>query len=371
MKNILSDYFPIRLLDKYLFSEFFKTFLGTLVMISGILLVSQITGNQKNFIASKEPNYHIYLFLLFKLPKIIIFAIPLSLMFSVCFVVGQFSSNKELVSSMAAGISFYRTVSPIIFFSGFMWVFMFLGNEIVVRPLNSLAAYEYSRIMSGIGTKTDMVYQLHIKGKEGFYYVYWLDAPNKTVKGGFSYIKINSENFPEYVISAQSAKYEPSNHTWNLKKIEEINFTKEMKIASHKNHDEKIYTFPEGSDYFLKPIKKAEEMNFFELNAEISIRKNKGVPTADLEVERHAIFAEPIMCLVVVLIGSLAGGLTKKSAGVASLGITIGVVLVYYVFYSTLRSIGENGAILPSISIWTTSLVFLFTSIILFKKINL
>jgi len=371
IQKIRTEFFPIRILDKYLFSEFFYTFIGTVVMLVGILIISQVMDNMKTFIASKESTLHIYLFLFYNLPKMATLVLPMALMFSVCFVVGQFSTNKELVAAMAAGVSFYRIVTPIFVFGGFMWIFMLLLSEVVVRPFNTLAAYEYSLIQKGVGTKTDLVYQLHIKGKEGFYYVYWYDAPTKSVRGGFNYIKLNQKNLAEYVISAQNAKYNETENNWKLEKIEEIYFDEKMKVQSYTRYNEKIYNFPESADYFSKPRKKVEEMNLFELSAEIEVRKNKGVPFSDLEVERHAIFAVPIMCLIVVIIGAIAGAYTTKSAGVMSLGISVGVVFLYYIMYSTGKSLGENGGIPPWVAVWSTSIFFFGVSYFLYKKFNL
>jgi lipopolysaccharide export system permease protein len=111
-------------------------------------------------------------------------------------------------------------------------------------------------------------------------------------------------------------------------------------------------------------------MNLFELSAEIEVRKNKGVPFSDLE-ERHAIFAVPIMCLIVVIIGAIAGAYTTKSAGVMSLGISVGVVFLYYIMYSTGKSLGENGGIPPWVAVWSTSIFFFGVSYFLYKKFNL
>ena len=52
-------------------------------------------------------------------------------------------------------------------------------------------------------------------------------------------------------------------------------------------------------------------------------------------MERHAIFAVPLCVLIVVIIGAIAGAYTTKSAGVMSLGISVGVVFLYYIMYST------------------------------------
>ncbi len=369
--DLKKEYLPPRLLDRYLFGEFIKTFVGTMVMLTGILIISQVMDNLKVFLASKEASYHIYLFMFYSIPKMAVAVIPPALMFSVCYIVGQFSVNKELVSMMAAGVSFYRIVSPLIFFGGISWIVVLIVSEFIVRPFNSFAQSEFSILQKGVGTKSDLVYQLHIRGKEGFYYVYWYDEPSKSVKGGFNYIKIKKDGSAEYVISAQNAKYNASEKNWKLEKVEEINFEDSMGKINISKHPEKIYSFPESADYFAKPTRKIEEMNFIHLTEEIGIRKNKGIPYFDLEVERHSIFAMPLMCLIVVLIGSIAGAFTKRSAGVASLGITIGVVLMYYIFYSTGRSLGENGGIPPSIAVWSTSIFFLGVSFLLYKKFNL
>ena len=371
LEELRSEYYPVRILDRYIFSEFLKTFLGTVIMLTGILMISLVMDNLKNFMASKEASYHIYLFIIYSIPKMTIAVVPPALMFSVCFVVGQFSVNKELVSAMAAGVSFYRFISTIIFFGIFMWLFVFITSEFVVRPFNSFAQSENSLIQKGVGTKSDLVYQLHIKGKEGFYYVYWYDEKTKTVKGGFSYIKIKGDGLAEYIVSAQTARYNEKEKNWMLEKIEEINFSDTMEIESYNRITEKKYDFPEVADYFAKPIKKIEEMNFFDISEEIRIRRGKGMSYHDLEVERHSIFAMPLMCVIVVLIGAIAGAFTKRSAGVASLGITIGVVLIYYIMYSTGRSLGENGGVPPAAAVWSTSVFFLGISFWLYKKFNL
>jgi lipopolysaccharide export system permease protein len=361
----------VRLLDRYTFKEFITVFLGTVFMLTMLLMVSVVMDNIKDFIASKESSDHIVLFLLYNIPKMVITIIPPALMFSVCFVVGQLNANKELVSMMAAGISFYRAVAPLFIFGIFIWLFVLFANEIIVRKTNSLVSYQQAMIKKGVGVKTDLVYQLHIKGQEGFYYVYWYDAPTKTVRGGFSYIKINSQNLPEYVISAQTAVYNPAEKNWKLLKIEEIIFDSNLQVTSFTKIPEKVYVFPEASDYFAKPIKKVEEMNIFELLEEVEVRKTKGMPYSDVRAEIHSIFAVPLMCLIVVVIGAIAGSFTKRSAGVASLGVTILVVLLYYILYSTGRSLAEQGGIPVALGIWTTPTLFFFASYFLYRKYNL
>lgn len=320
---------------------------------------------------SKQPPFHIGLYLLYNLPKILVAVIPPSLMFSVCFVIGQFNVNKELVSIMAAGVSFYRSAMTIFLFGGVMWLFVFAIGEFLVRPANSMAGYELSIIMKGIGTKQDLVYQLHTRGKEGFYYVYWYDNTETKIKGGFNYIKMSPNYIVEYVVSAQSATYQKETNDWLLENVEEIKFKEDLNVSSFLKFKEKSYSFPEGPEYFQKPRKTVEQMNFLELSEEIENRKQKGKPFYDLEVERQSIFAMPLMCIIVVIIGAITGTFTKRSAGIASLGLTIGMVLIYYIFFSIGKSLSENGGVPPAVGVWFTPVLFSGISFYLYKKFNL
>jgi lipopolysaccharide export system permease protein len=90
-----------------------------------------------------------------------------------------------------------------------------------------------------------------------------------------------------------------------------------------------------------------------------------------LEVERQSIFADPMMSFIVVVIGAIAGTFTKRSAGISSLAITIGIVIVYYVLFSACKSLGENGGLPAPIAIWLTPTLFGFICLYMYKKFNL
>jgi lipopolysaccharide export system permease protein len=370
LKDLIREYYPVRILDRYLFMEFFTTFIGTLLMLTAMILVYEVTNNMKYFVESRESPVYTYLYIAYSIPSMVVQVISPSLMFSVCFVVGQFSANKELVSIMVAGVSFLRIVSLILAFGFFMWIFVAIFTQFVVIPSNKKAQNNYSYMVKGAGKMTDLVYQYHVKGKEGFYYVYWYDVKESAVKGGFNYIKVLPGGLPEYVISAQRANFKSETKIWELIDIEEIHFNDNLEVTKYEKIANKAYNFPESIDYFSKPTRNADGLNFFELGEEIEERKFKGIPYKDLIVERHATFAMPLMSFIVVSIGALAGALTKKSAGVASLGITIAVVLLYYIFYSTGRSLAENGGIPAFAAIWFTPVLFIGGAYYLYKKMN-
>lgn len=365
------EFVPLRLLDRYLFSDFFKTFMGTLVLLTSMIVIYEFTNNMKYLVSSKVDQSHVYLFILYNVPSNLMQVVSPALMFSVCFVIGQFSVNKELVAIMVAGVSFLRIVTPILMFGVIVWLIMTVFGQFVVIPANRLSRIEFSIMAKGSNRLIDFVYQMHIKGKNGFYYVYWIDDKEETVKGGFNYTEINSEGLPTQVLSASKAKFIKDPHSWILMDVEEISFDEKLEVKSVIRFPEKTYYFPEDIKYFSRPTRNPEEMNFFELADEIESRIQKGIPYRDVLVHRQTAFATPFMSIIVVALGALAGAITKRSAGVASLGITIGVVLCYYIINSTARTLAENGGLPIFIGLWLSPALFLSLSFLFYRRMNI
>jgi len=360
----------LRILDRYLFWDFFKTFLGTLVLLVSMIVIYEFTNNMKYLVSSKVDQTHVYLYIFYSVPANLVQVVAPALMFSVCFVIGQFSVNKELVAIMVAGVSFLRIITPILLFGVFVWILMTIFGQFVVIPSNKQAQIHYSIMAKGSNKLVDFVYQLHIRGKKGFFYVYWIDEAEQTVKGGFNYIEVTEEDLPSYVVSSQKAKYIAEPHSWVLQDVEEIRFGKDLQVSSVERFAEKTYDFPEDIRYFSRPTRNPEEMNFFELQEEVESRQTKGIPYRDVIVQRHVAFAMPFMSVIVVSLGALAGAITKRSAGVASLGITIAVVLCYYILYSTTKTLAENGGLPVWLGIWITPALFLGLTYVFYKKMN-
>ncbi|MDF3819473.1 LptF/LptG family permease [Leptospira sp. 96542] len=365
------EFIPFRIIDKYILFDFLKNFAGTLIMLTSMIVIYKFTDVMKYLVSSKVAQSHVYLHVLYSMPAMVDQVVPPALMFSVCFVIGQFSVNKELVAIMVAGVSFLRIITPILFFGFIIWILMTIFGQFVVIPANKKAQIEYSIMAKGSNRLIDFVYQFHVKGKKGFYYVYWIDEKESMVKGGFNYIEVSEDGLPVYTVSSQKAKYIASPHSWTLYDLEEVRFNSELEIVSRTKYAEKTYPFPEDLNYFSKPTRNPEEMNFFELADEVESRILKGIPFRDVVVHQHMAFAMPLMSFVVVAIGALAGAITKRSAGVASLGLTIAVVLLYYIINSTTKTLAENGGLPIWLGIWITPTIFIAAAYYLYRKMNI
>lgn len=373
LKTLKEEFFPPRILDKYLFSEFVKTFLGTFIAITFLALLMKYNDISKDLKATQAPKFHAWLYLIYSIPDIAVnYAVNLSQLFAVSFTLGQFSANKEIVAMMSAGVSFRRIVTPIIAFSLTLWIGTFFFTQLLVAPMNAKANEEHSIVKEGSGNHlTGIVYQFHFKGKEGFYYIYYYDSKDEEIKGGFNYIKLTPEQTPDYVLISQKAKYDPARDIWLLTNVEETKFDENLKVSSVSKFPQKEYYLPEKPEYFKKPKGSAEEMNFFELLAEKENRIKKGLSYGDVDIAKHALFANPFFIVVVTLVGCVSGYFTKRMAVVASLGVSIIVALVYLIMNPSFKAIGENGLIPIWLASWITPGIFLSGLFIFYKRMKL
>ncbi|TGK37694.1 LptF/LptG family permease [Leptospira andrefontaineae] len=370
--RIKEEFFPPRILDKYVFSEFVKIFIGALITLGFLALMSSYSDIKGDMASSKGGKIHGWLFILFRLPQMLIqYIMNIAILFSVSFTVGQFSANKELVAMMAAGISFRRIVAPIVAFSCVLWFAAFFLKQTVVAPLNARANEEHKMLKEGdLNTLVGVVYQKHFKGQEGFYYIYYYDTKEEEIKGGFNYICLTKEQTPDYLLVAQKAKFDFQKEVWILKGVEETKFDDELQVVSVQKFTEKEYTLPEKPDYFKKLKGSVEEMNFFELSEEKENRIRKGLSYGDVDIAKHTLFAEPLLIVVLTLVGCASGFFTKRMAIVSSLGVSIGVALLYMIMDPSFKSLGENEVIPIWLASWITPLLFLSGLYVIYKRLK-
>ncbi len=372
LQKLKEEFFPPRILDKYLFSEFVKTFIGTFIAITFLALMMKYNDISNDLKSTKSPKIHAWLYILYSIPDIAVnYSVNLSQLFAVSFTLGQFSANKEIVAMMSAGVSFRRIVAPIITFSLALWFGVFFFTQLLVAPMNAKANQEHKIVKEGTGNLTGIVYQFHFKGKEGFYYIYYYDPKDEEIKGGFNYIKLSPEQTPDYVLVSQKAKYDSVRNIWILKNVEETKFDADLKVSSVQKYSEKEYYLPEKPEYFKKPKGSVEEMNFFELTEEKENRLKKGLSYGDVDIAKHSLFANPFFIVVVTMVGCVSGYFTKRMAVVASLGVSIIVALVYLIMNPSFKSIGENGLIPVWLATWITPTIFLSVLYVVYKRMKL
>ena len=348
--------------DRYIFGEFVRAFLFGLVGFTLILLLVQAFEVGK--IVTPNSRLHYYLYLLFVIPQIVVWILPAALMFGVCFTVAQFTVSRELVALHSAGVSFYRAVTPILAISAMASILLFLVGDFLVSPANSRANEQEDIIKQGTrySNVRGLLLQTNLRGRKGYYFVHFLDRQAQRMLGGVSYLEISPDGKPVLLIEGRTAHYEAESEGWRLTRARRIHFDSEMKIDSFEFQPEMLVRFPDPVEFFSTVQHDPKELNVFELLRAIAERENQGFSTTEYEVELHASLSFPLMCVILGVVGSIAGNMGSHRSGgplIRALLISVITMLIYYLSFSWVRGLGTEGVIAPALASWGPTGLFI------------
>lgn len=357
--TITQKRFGLRILDRYFGAEFLKTFLFALSAFTMIFVV--LTVLELLRLDLKGDRSGLLIYILYRLPRITAEVIPASLLFGVCFTTAQFSVAREIVAMQSAGISFYRAVLAVFITGAAMTVFLFFFQNLVVSPANAAAEEQLASIRKDVRPIRDLVWQKNLRGREGYYFIYFYDKPNSRIVGGFNYLQMGADGLPVRMYQCKSASYQAASKSWLLKDVKILDMGEGMREPKMSLHDTFEITFPEDVSFFSNPTRDPAELNVLELLEEARRRVSMGFSPTQYLVEFHSSIAFPFMCLIVSIVGAVAGGMgSLRSSGplIRSILISVAVMFLYILFFNMSRNLGNGGILPPVIAGWGPTTIF-------------
>lgn len=103
----------VRILDRYLLSEWAKVFTLCLLALGGIQLLSVLYNYAPDFLAWDSDALTVVEFLMLRSLGGVHLLVPISLLISVIYVLGSFNRNAELAAIRAAGVGVWRLTAPL------------------------------------------------------------------------------------------------------------------------------------------------------------------------------------------------------------------------------------------------------------------
>jgi lipopolysaccharide export system permease protein len=355
----------MKLLDKYIFNEFFRVFIGAVLLLTGIGLISKIMERLKTLIAYEGPFADILHYLWLNLPYIVTIVGPTALMFSISYTIANFSRKKELAVIMTSGRSFRRILSPVIIFAFVYSIGSFFLTEYISYPW-VLKSYDHLNdvLKNKSSSRTSTRSNYHARIHDKFIYIgrYYEEY---NLISSINIIEYKN-NFPESIIDAKFALVIPNN--WII-----INGTKTVFDADHNFIEQRNFStlrqaIPEGKDFLTTHAHTFEEMSIFQVYKELMERKNHGRKYRKHLVEYYWHYSLPFVSLFIVLIAGILGSQVKKGAMSLSISVSTMTTLVYYLLMYIGKSLAVSGALTPFIGAWFANIVFTILSIFLFSK---
>ena len=324
--------------------------------------------------------------LFLKLPGFLVLSFPMSVLLSTILTYGKLSANSELLALKSIGIKPSRFILPAVIISIFMTGLTFFFNDNLVPYSNKMAEII---MRDGLGKSTVIE-----RGNDIFFPGYGSLIDPKTNKPSerntyltqifFSRVIENkimknvtlidfSRIGNKQVISAKSASFSKDNNEWIFKNGRIVNFS-ENNQTSVINFEKYSYPLGDGPLKISEISKDANEMTLSEAVAAKNIYENAGniKEARKMKVRIQEKFTFPCACLVFGLIGSSLGSKSNlRSSKSQGFGISVILILFYYIISFVFSSFGVKGILIPFISAWSPIIISLSMGLLLLRKASI
>lgn len=361
----------IPLLDRWLIGEL----LGPLLFaIAAFTVVSLSVGVMfelvRQIVESGLPVAIAVQVLLLRLPSFLVISFAMATLMASLLAYSRLSANSELTALRSVGVTATRMIVPALVVALLMSGLTFVFNDVVVPRANRSAEITLRRALGkAIATEkgSNIVYSRfgRIEDPDGssskglaqlFYARQFLDG----VMSGVTVLDFTRAGFTQMLV-ADRAVWNESQAKWQFFDGQILTLTPSGSTTSA-DFDQYLYPLSAAPIRIAQLPKDANNMTVAEaLRARDLLEQAGDIKEARrLQVRIQEKFTLPMACLVFGLIGASLGAKpnsrTSRSQG---FGISVVLILVYYVLSFSFSSLGVKGTLPPLMAAWTPVLISL------------
>jgi len=374
--------------DRYIYKELTPPFFLGLLITTFVFLMNEILLLSEIFITKGVSLKTTFNILIYILPSIVAFTLPMAVLMGVLGGLSRLSSDWEIMAFKTLGISYKRLLRPVLIFSFGGWLFTsFLTLYIAPR-----SNYKWIQTLShSVLAKV----QLEIKPREF----------NETIPNAVIFIQdiTQDKNWKNIFIYFSDPPEEPRAI---LAKKGKLSFYPKEKRAILELSDGALHSYPRSNSekysvtsfkqleeeinieslfYSLSHKKRVREKDIKELIDDIQIIKNElaNVDKSSMAsqvlwqknkdfishlIEIHKKFSIPFACLIFAFVALPLGASTRKGGRTSGFTISLGIILVYYVLITAGEKMSMDGKISPLFGMWGPNILLALVGIYLFRK---
>lgn len=356
------------IIQRYVLRQFFKYFAMIQVVVFFLVVAIDYLSWISAFLRVNYNLLHGVWFVVLRNLGIIVMMTPVCALLSSIVLFGLMRRNNEVVALKGGGTSAWTLVKPLAGAGVVLTLLLFSLSETVVPvALNKAAVIRMVEIKKRTiqTTHGNNIWLRH--GREIIYIRHYTIATQTL--SGVSITRFADDTFtPVRRVDALSGVY--SGKGWTLK---DAIIQEPLKQGGPRSQF--VETAMEMSgvlpDDLGSVVKKASEMSFLELRDYIRKMEKEGYDVTRYRVDFQAKMAFPLLCLMMVMIGSGIALTRPRHEGLSvSVGYGIGTAFLFWVFYSLCLSLGYGEMLPPVIAAWAADVVFLCAGGLLLQDID-
>jgi len=356
---------PVRLLDRYIVTEWAKVFALTMAGFVGLMLLSDGYNRIPEFLAFDASVATIVAYLLLGVVRNLSLLIPVSLLISVIFVLATMNRNQEIAAARAAGVSMTRLAAPLWVVGGLLAGLLALLNAVLVpdaiEAQNSLqeeAQFVALKAKGGAAIPKGQASSVSFENSKARRL--WLISNLGLSAGQAFEVVVHCFDERGREVRRVSARFAEFRKTalgwrWTFREGRDLRFDAATGSLMAQPRFQELATsgFDDDPEAMFYATKDPAKLSLREVSRIVDQAGfNPGGANAAYVMRYHAILSAPAVCLVVIAVAipfSVRPGRISPMVGVAQ---TFGLFLAFYFLTSFCAAFGESGAMPPMIAAW-------------------
>ena len=350
----------MKIIHRYVLKETLWPFGFGFLFFNFILFIGVVFDLTRLIFAENAPPLKVLKLIIFSLPSFFDIIIPVSLFFSILLSFGRLSGDGEITALRSSGINIVQIEFSVLLF-GIILTLISLSFSAFLTPwCNQKYKSIYQQILLHhplAKFKVKTIIDLDNKKL----YSLKLDEKNQTMQELILYdFSFPDQKFPQVTL-AQKGKIKDEKIF--LQKVKFYRFNKDYRLFQSGSFNQQIiYLYPEIKR--KKTLKKDSwDMTFMEIKKKLKEKKLSPVERRKLETDLHGRIAIPLATIILGILAVPLGIKVERGDKSISLGISLVVVIVYYVFFLAGNFLSKMGLISPFLGVWIPNFVLLSAGI--------
>jgi lipopolysaccharide export system permease protein len=372
--NVLQLHFNLmrRTLLRYFLAEEAIPFLVSLMVLTLVLFLGKTMRYTKLLFITGSGLADFGKLLLYLMPYLFAFTIPMATLMAILLAFARLAHDNEITAMKAAGISFYQTIPPVALLAVFAWLVTLILSNFVLPHANS--AFKRT-ILEMARSRGQLILKERIFNDQFAGLVFFINSispDGKHLRKVFISDSRSAETKSSIVAEEGFVVYSPDGKRMTLSLLRGQIFRVAAEMESLQTIRFQNYDFNLNLDSFAlgdNEFSKAErDLGFTQLRQALASTKVGSKKHNRLSYEFHRRLSLPFACIV---LGFLAAPLSVQSkTGSRLSGVVLGILLflLYYVFVSGAKALGEGGSYPPAVGLWLPNVIFSALAIVLWIK---
>ena len=318
-----------------------------------------------------------------KLPGFLVLSFPMSVLLSTLLAYGKLSANSEILALRSLGIKTSRLIIPALILSLFMTGLTFYFNNSLVPLTNN---YSEALLRDGLGKSVSIErgHDIFFKGYGSYTDLKTNESTERnTFLNQIFFSRVVEDNVMKNVtvldfsklgykqiLSANEGVFDAKNSSWIFSDGRLITLDEDGRTTTI-GFEKYVYPLGDGP---LKVSKIPDDANKMTLNQAFAAKKlyeetGNAREARKMSVRIQEKFTLPCACLVFGLIGSSLGSKPNlRSSKSQGFGLSVILILFYYILSFVSSSLGVKGTLTPFFSAWLPVFISFLAGFYLLQK---